>query len=184
LNNPSIIYKRAETNEELQQILELQRTNIPASISEEEKKKEGFVTVHHTFEILKAMNDKCTHVIAKYNDEVVGYALCMLKEFKEDIEVLKPMFQKIDDCIKEGETYLVMGQICIDKSFRKQGIFRGLYQYMKQQLQSNFNMIITEVDVANTRSLNAHYAVGFQLLRSYNSKGQDWALIALEMRKK
>ena len=96
MNNPSIIYKRAETNEELQQILELQRTNIPASISEEEKKKEGFVTVHHTFEILKAMNDKCTHVIAKYNDEVVGYALCMLKEFKEDIEVLKPMFQKID----------------------------------------------------------------------------------------
>jgi len=179
LDEPSIIYKRAETHKELRQILELQRTNIPTSISEEEKKKEGFVTVHHTFEILKAMNGKCAHVIAKYNNQVVGYALCMLKEFKEDIEVLQPMFKKIDDYINKGETYIVMGQICIDKAFRKLGIFRGLYQYMKQQLQSDFSMIVTEVDAANTRSLNAHYAVGFRLLHSYNSKGQDWALIAL-----
>ena len=82
---PIIEYKRAKTDLELNQILELQRSNIPSIISEDEKKKEGFVTVHHTLEILKAMNDKCAHIIAKHQDKVVGYALCMLKEFKEDI---------------------------------------------------------------------------------------------------
>lgn len=178
MNEHSIIYKRAETHEELAQILELQRTNIPASISEEEKKKEGFVTVHHTFEILKAMNEKCAHIIARYNNQVAGYALCMLKEFKEDIEVLKPMFQKIDDCLKDGETYVVMGQVCIDKAFRKQGLFRGLYNFMKEELQSDFDMIITEVDIANQRSLNAHYAVGFESLHRYSSNNQDWVLIS------
>lgn len=48
-----IIYKRAETTKELNQILELQRANIPSVISREEKTTEGFVTVYHDFEILK-----------------------------------------------------------------------------------------------------------------------------------
>jgi hypothetical protein len=112
-----IRYKTAKTNEELYQILEIQCANIPSVISKEESVKEGFVTVHHDFEILKAMNDKCPHIIAKNNGNVIGYTLCMLKEFKEDIEVLKPMFQQIDNCIKNGETYFTMGQVCVDNSF-------------------------------------------------------------------
>jgi hypothetical protein len=177
-----INYKRADSNEELNQILELQRANIPSVISEEESKTEGFVTVHHNFDILKAMNDRCPHVIAKSNDNVVGYTLCMLKEFKADIEVLKPMFQQIEACLNNDETYVIMGQVCVDKGFRKKGIFRGLYEYMKQELQSDYDMIITEVDVANTRSLDAHYAIGFKLLQSYQSNGQSWALISWDLR--
>ena len=174
---PIIEYKRAKTDLELNQILELQRANIPSIISEDEKKKEGFVTVHHTLEILKAMNDKCAHIIAKHQDKVVGYALCMLKEFKEDIEVLKPMFNQIDNSLKSNQTYMTMGQVCVDKAYRKQGVFRGLYNYMKQQLQLEFDMVITEVDVKNTRSVNVHYAIGFEDLHFYNSNNQEWALI-------
>lgn len=171
-----IIYKRVDSNQELDQILELQRTNIPSSISEDESKVEGFVTVHHNLEILKAMNEKCAHIIAKRNDKVVGYALCMLKEFKKNVEVLKPMFRQIDNCLNNDETYFVMRQICIDKQFRKRGIFRSMYEFMKQEMASKYDMIITEVDEENTRSLNAHYAVGFKLLQSYSSQ-RDWALI-------
>jgi len=124
------------------------------------------------------MNDKCPHIIAKSGSKVIGYALCMLKDFKESIEVLKPMFQQIDKCLNKNKTYLVMGQICVEKAFRKQGIFRGMYTFMKQEMASKYDMIITEVDVKNTRSLNAHYAVGFKLLHSYNSNQQNWALIS------
>jgi len=155
----------------------LQRVNIPSIISEEEKQQEGFVTVHHSFDILRQMNDKCAHVIAKNNDKVIGYALCMLKDFKEDIEVLRPMFERIDNCLQREDTYLVMGQICIDKRFRKQGVFRGLYQFMKEQLQSNYNMIVTEVDITNTKSINAHLAIGFNTLYSYRSNHQDWEIL-------
>ena len=177
-----IIYKRAESDQELTQILELQRTNYSSSISIEEKKQEGFVTVVHDFDILKKMNDTCAHIIAKHQDTVVGYALCMLKAFKDDIEVLKPMFHQIDTCLKPDQTYMTMGQICIDKAYRKQGIFRGLYNCMKENLQLEFDMVITEVDLENTRSVNAHYAVGFKLLQSYQSNRQDWALISWDLR--
>ncbi len=173
----NIVYKRAQTKEELQQILALQRANIPSAISKNEKEAEGFVTVHHTFEILNAMNAKCPHVIATYKEKVIGYALCMHPEFKNDIEVLKPMFEQIDACLKGDKSYLVMGQICIDKAFRKRGVFRGLYNFMREELQSRFDMIVTEVDEANVRSMNAHFAIGFKVLYSYHSNQQDWKII-------
>jgi ribosomal protein S18 acetylase RimI-like enzyme len=172
-----IIYKRAETIGELNQILELQYANIPSVISKEEKQQEGFVTVHHSFENLKEMNDKCAHIIAVSKERVIGYALCMLKEFKKEIEVLQPMFKQIDSHLKKDEAYVVMGQICIYKRFRKQGIFRGLYQFMKDQLQSDYKVIVTEVDITNTRSINAHRAIGFNTLYSYCSNHENWEIL-------
>lgn len=172
-----VIFKRASTNEELKQILELQRANNAASISEKEKQNEGFVTVQHTFEILKAMNDKCAHIIATHNNRVVGYTLSMVKEFKNTIDVLKPMFQEIEKNINEDTSYITMGQVCIDKAVRKQGIFRGLYEFMKLELNKKYDVIITEVDAENTRSLNAHKAIGFETLKTYSSNNQNWELI-------
>jgi len=177
----NIIYKKATSNEELHQILGLQSINLPTLVSEKIELSEGFLTVQHTFELLKAMNDACAHTIAKSNGKVIGYALSMVKDFKNDIDVLKPMFQHIDDHLDPKVNYIVMGQICIDKAYRKQGVFRGLYQYMKQQLQSEFDYIITEIDKNNARSLGAHMAIGFKELYSYRSNNQDWEITSWKL---
>ncbi|WP_298555874.1 N-acetyltransferase [uncultured Algibacter sp.] len=172
-----IIYKQVVSDEELYQILELQHKNIPASISKTEKQKEGFVTVQHDFETLKIMNNACAHSIAKHNNRVVGYALSMVKEFKDTIPVLQPMFEEIETIIEPITSYVTMGQICIEKSYRKQGVFRGLYSYMQLKLNTVFDAVVTEVDTKNIRSLNAHYAVGFKWLKSYSLNHQNWELI-------
>ena len=137
-----ISYKRAIADEELHEILELQRKNISISISEEEKQKEGFVTVQHDFDTLKSMNEVCTHSLAIYNNSVIGYALSMVKAFKDDIAILKPMFKEIENCVDSNLSYITMGQICIDKAFRKQGVFRGLYNAMKEHVKQEFDVII------------------------------------------
>ena len=41
---------------ELEQILDLQQRNLPKNISQEEREKEGFVTVEHDLDLLRAMN--------------------------------------------------------------------------------------------------------------------------------
>tara|TARA_R110000868_G_scaffold28686_8_gene107330 strand:- start:11737 stop:12276 length:540 start_codon:yes stop_codon:yes gene_type:complete len=175
-----IIYKRATSNEELHQILALQSINLPSLISEEIKLSEGFVTVQHTFELLKTMNDACAHTIAKSDGKVIGYALSMVKDFKNDIDVLKPMFQHIEDHLPKVN-YIVMGQVCVDSAHRGKGIFRGLYNAMKENLKDEYDTIVTEVDKKNTRSLNAHYASGFKELFTYHSNHQDWVLIYLDL---
>ncbi|HEX9826817.1 MAG TPA: GNAT family N-acetyltransferase, partial [Flavobacteriaceae bacterium] len=122
------------------------------------------------------MNDCCPHCIAKHGDKVVGYALSMHPKFADGIEVLKPMFIEINKIISGNAKYIIMGQICVGKNYRKRGIFRGLYNFMKQELQATFNYIITEVDAENLRSLNAHLAVGFEILREYHADNKDWII--------
>ena len=117
-----IIYKRAEKVAELRQILRLQQQNLPDNLSSETKRKEGFVTVKHNLELLTEMNNTCPHFIAVNEKNVVGYSLCMHPIFGDEIEVLKPMFSEIRKYYPDND-FIVMGQICIDKDFRKQGIF-------------------------------------------------------------
>lgn len=176
-----ITYYRASITEELNQVLKLQEDNLPKKLSISEKEKEGFLTVHHTFDILKQMNDACAHILAKHNDEVIGYALCMTKAFKAKIPVLIPMFNEIESVISKDTKYIIMGQICVSKDYRKQGVFRGLYEFMSKSLKSEFNVIITEVDTKNTRSLNAHKAIGFENMKTYKSNNQHWEIIGLEI---
>lgn len=149
-------------------------------LSLEEKKKEGFVTVSHTLEVLEQMNTRCSHIIAKDNDTVVGYVLCMHPMFTSEVEVLKPMFVEIEKIFPKERSFITMGQICIDKKYRGKGFFRKLYATMKDAVQPEFDAIITEVDAENTRSLNAHYAIGFKDLTTYFSNGQTWKLIGLK----
>ena len=170
-----ISYTQATTESDLRQILELQHSNLKINISEDDAIREGFVTVEHSLELLSAMNDLQPHIVAKEKDTIVGYALCMHPKFGNDIDILKPMFKEISKCYQSS--YIVMGQICIAKNYRGQGIFKKLYQTMNVETQGEFSSIITEVDLQNKRSLNAHYGLGFKDLGTYRSSGQDWKLI-------
>jgi len=174
-----ITYKKASSTEELNQILELQKSNLPQGLSKEELKEEGFLTVKHSLEIIQKMNDKCPHTIAKFNDEVIGYALSMTKSFASEIEILKPLFLEISKIIS-NENYIVMGQICVGKEFRKQGVFRGLYKFMKEKVARDYDLIITEIDAQNMRSLSAHKFVGFRKIKTYFSNNQEWVIVALK----
>ncbi len=137
------------------------------------------MTVSHTFDILKAMNDACPHVVAKSDGMVIGYALCMHPKFADDIVVLRPMFDEVEALHPKVENYIAMGQICVAKAYRGQGVFRKLYKTMREAVQPEFGLIITEVDAENERSLHAHYAVGFEELTTYRSEGQEWKVIWL-----
>lgn len=172
-----IQYKRVSSNDELKQIIVLQEQNLTGNISEDEKKSDGFVTIQYTMELLLKMNVACPHIIAKDDQKVVGYALCCTKELANDVGFLKNTLIEIESVSSVNTNYIVMGQICIDKEYRKRGIFRGLYGFMKHELNSEFDMVFTEVNLHNQRSLNAHYSIGYKSFKIHVSKNQTWDLI-------
>jgi L-amino acid N-acyltransferase YncA len=178
-----ITYGHSRSDAELQQLLDLQSANLPTHISETELQAEGFVTVNHDFELLKAMNTPYPHVVARDGESVIGYALVMLPAFRDRIPVLKPMFAEFDRAEFTGRrlsevSYFVMGQVCIAKGYRGQGIFQGLYDQMKRQMSQHFEAIVTEVSLRNPRSLRAHAKVGFHTIREYRTAGgEDWAIL-------
>ena len=184
MNKINATYHRASTDKELHQILKLQKDNLSLSLSNKEKRNEGFVTVNHTFEVLKRMNDKCAHCIVKHEDKVIGYALCMLNEFRNDVPELITMFDYMDGILQSKQltalNYFIMGQVCVDKHYRGQGVFRGLYNFLKSELRKDFDAVITEVNIKNQRSSKAHKAVGFEVLDEHTDNGEDWELIIMK----
>ena len=179
-----IQYSTAQTEDELWQILALQKANLTEKLSLSEIQSQGFVTVSHDFDLLAEMNSKHRHIIAKSNDKVIGYALVMLESFKNRIPVLLPMFEQFNSIIYQGKlmaeiNYFVMGQVCIAKGFRGQGIFKGLFEKMKLEMAADFHMVVTEVATRNQRSIKAHFNVGFKTIREYREKNSEhWAIIA------
>ena len=182
-----IQYGIAQSDNDLLQILELQKNNLPATLTIETASKEGFVTLQHSLELIKRMNSPYPHIIAKSNHEVVGYALVMLKSFSKDIPILFAMFDQLKDATYQNEKvdnkrYFVMGQICIKQKFRGQGIFVGLYEEMKSRMKDHFDFVITEISSDNKRSLRAHEKVGFETIKVFPSgSGADWIITLLNL---
>lgn len=177
-----ITYTVASNSEDLHQILELQKANVEEAISIDESKQQGFVTVHHDFELLQFMNQPHPHIIAKDGEIVVGYALIMLKSLKDRIPVLFSMFEEINNMIYRGEkleevAYFVMGQVCISKAYRGKGIFRGLYEEMKRQMSPHFKYVVTEIATRNTRSIRAHEKVGFKEIKIFSDEQEEWSIV-------
>lgn len=99
-----------------------------------------------------------SHHCQRQRDTVVGYTRCIHAEFGDEIEVLRAMFNKIRDIRNHEDKgsfndFMVMGQVCVAKTYRRQGVFRRPYETMLTEIQRQFKSIIPEVDVKNTRSL-------------------------------
>jgi hypothetical protein len=182
----SLEYSTADSIKDLQQILSLQQQNLERYISSEELRQEGFVTVHHDFELLEEMNKPHPHIIAKSDEVVVGYTLVMLRQMAQRIPILIPMFDKInrlqykDQALKDA-TYFIMGQVCISKSFRGKGVFANLYQKLKEEMRPHFQFCITEVAVRNPRSMRAHEKIGFKRLYQYSGGHEEWVILIWEL---
>jgi hypothetical protein len=185
---PEPTYRAAASDEDLRQILALQRKNLEDSLDPAEVVEQGFVTVRHDFEILRDMNDAARHVVAVSGGEVVGYALAMAPAFETRIPILQPMFAMLRQLEYQGRPlesypYFVMGQVCVAKPFRGSGAFAGMYEALRREHSGTFEMVITEIAQRNTRSIRAHAKVGFELLHRFRAEdGEVWDVVVWDWR--
>lgn len=167
-----ITYSRAETEKDLKGILSLQQSNLAKNLSGPEIQSQGFVTVCHSYADLWKLNCIEPHIIAKENGTVIGYLLAMTTLSKFDIPVLVPMFTLFDaisyqDQLIASYNYVVVGQVCVDKQYRGQGILDDCYSFYRNQFKQKYDFAITEIAASNLRSLKAHQRVGFSVIYDY-----------------
>lgn len=176
-------YGPSTTDAHLEQIMALQKANLPKNISIQEAREQGFVTVDHDMETLRDMNAPYHHSTAWAGEELAGYALVMETRFRDRIPVLIPMFELLDGIPWRGKPleewrYFVMGQVCVAKPYRGQGIFQGLYLDMRSRLSAHFDLVVTEISSRNPRSIRAHEKVGFENIHEYvGPDGEHWVVV-------
>jgi len=183
-----IIYTQAENLNDLKAILALQSANLHDHLSKEQIETEGFLTISHSLELLEIMSKASPQIIAKANEQIVGFCLSMTQEFENEIPILIPMFETMNNVSYQNKTlkeynYITVGQVCVADGFRGQRIFDGLYSSFQKQFDTDYEMAVTEISLRNTRSLAAHKRVGFVPLEQYTApNGEIWQIVVWDWR--
>jgi L-amino acid N-acyltransferase YncA len=184
-----INFTLATTEQDLNDILELQQANLRENVSQHERESQGFVTVCHSFEQIQNLNKYEKHVIAKHQNKVIAYALAMTAASKVEIPILAPMFDVFDELEFESKKiadfeYILVGQVCVAKTFRSQGVFDDLYEKYAQFYRSKYDFAITEIASSNTRSRKAHARVGFKEIHAFTDSNLiNWVIVIWDWKK-
>jgi L-amino acid N-acyltransferase YncA len=178
-----ITYTTANSVAELEGILQLQKSNLPRNLNTAEIQSQGFVTLDHTYAQLAKLNDLEKHLIAKDGDQVIAYLLAMTVDSRFDLPAIFPMFEAFDSIDYLGQKvsayhYLVVGQVCVDRAYRGQGILDQCYAAYKRFYGQKYDFAITEIASSNPRSLKAHQRIGFKAIHTYvDLYNTEWIVV-------
>lgn len=170
------------SKKELEQIHILNQQNLRQNVSRDEQLLEGFVSWHYSLELLEKMHALAQSIIVKDGDDVVAYALVTLKEACSFHTDLQMMLANLESVEYKGRSlmlydFYLMGQICISKNYRGKGVFNLLYQHHKKIYSKEYELLVTEISVGNTRSLKAHEKLGFQTIHTYSDNKDIWNIV-------
>jgi RimJ/RimL family protein N-acetyltransferase len=139
---------------------------------------------------LQQMHRYEKNIIAKDGENIAGYLLAMTEHSKADIPVLVPMFEVFDEIVFKGKSvaeykYIVVGQVCIGKAYRGQGLLDKCYAAYRDHFMSRYDFAITEIATSNQRSINAHKRIGFKEVHCYTDPQQTaWSIVIWDWGKK
>lgn len=176
-----------QSGRDLEQIIQLQQKNLKQFISQEEKDAQGFLTVQFDLPLLEQLHAIAPSIIIKHQDEVVAYAMTVLLESRLNYSAVESMIANFDHLQWKEKplhdyNFYVMGQICVAREHRGQGLFDQLYQHHKEVYSPRFDFIITEISTSNYRSLQAHKRVGFETIYSYTDDTDTWNMVIWDWR--
>jgi len=174
--------KLAQEASELEGILALQRRNLKRCLSESEAEEQGFLIAEYDLDYLRQMQEQRPSVIAVDDGRVVGYALVVTQEVRKGLPFISDLFDEIDrisyrGSLLAGTDYVVVGQLCVDKDYRGQGLVNRLYASFRASLEEHYQCGVTDIARANRRSLKAHQKVGFEVIHAIEYEGLTWDVV-------
>ena len=177
-----VTIKRVTDFAELNGIKKLQEDNLKKNLTDSEAESEGFVTAEYSMEFLEMLHQGSPSIIAKDGNQVVGYALVAVKSIREHHDLLSDLFNGIDKIkynrqLLKDCNYVVVGQLCVARNYRGQGLVQQMYQYFRSSLSGEFDFCITDVAETNPRSLKAHIKTGFQVVATLSYGGLGWSIV-------
>ncbi len=174
---------RLATKIDLKGINQLNQANLKKNIQDESIiTSEGYVSWEYPLALLQKIHDFHPSVVAIAEEKVVGYALILPKEARNDHPEFHLVLQKLDRIIYKQKplasyNYYGMGQVCVASSHRGKGVFRKLFEAHKNHMQKKYDFVVTTISVTNTRSIRAHQRIGFKTIHEFDDHFGNWIVV-------
>lgn len=169
--------------EDFDQIISLQKKNYKDNLSEEEKLKEGFISILYTNDELLEISKEGL-LVAEDDKKIVGLMMPLIPSHAKKVPLLKPFIKKFNDYEYNSKklssyNWVIAGQVLIDKNFKGLGLAESLWkEFVKLMKTKGYDIILSEISQNNPRSLHvATTKFGFKVLKKYSANGYDWYFI-------
>lgn len=147
----------------IDQIIALNRKYLITQLSNNEQLQNGFVRIAYNREELQLIIANKEIVIAVDNEMIVGYYLIGRKSGSPALAYQRNFALTIN----EGMAINTIGygcQVCIDESYRNNGLFAQMLQILVSQVKVKYNYLLCSVSNANLASLNTHLNNGWKTM--------------------
>jgi predicted GNAT superfamily acetyltransferase len=99
-------------------------------------------------------------IVAKDQDKVAGYLLTF--DFEDNTDCQKPILEYLKDKISEEfleKINICIGQVCVSKDYRRQGIAEKMYQEFFKK-NTSFDLRLMDIDKQYRASFGLHEKLG------------------------
>jgi hypothetical protein len=161
LDNRQMVMKfRRATSEDFSAILEVQAANFIGNLNDAARQN-GFLSVEFTREQIEEMADHVGIIVARDETGVAGYLCASACEFNRSFPLIADMMQQFNRIDYRGRSLtsyrvFIYGPVCIDRPYRGQGLLRGLYETLKQEVAGPYDVGVAFVAEDNPHSFRAH----------------------------
>ena len=174
---------------EIDNLLALQHENLRVNLDNQTVESQGYVSFEYNPTIIQRMMADEPQIIARADNQVVGYALASTIEATKTIEAAIPMLDMIAQLDYKGkpcreQKYYMVGQVCVKAGYRGMGVFDAIYGGHRRAFANRYDFTVTEVAVDNGRSLAAHHRLGFETIHIFFDalNGKEWHIIAWDFK--
>ena len=177
------MHYRRITSVDLPAVLALQEANLFINLTEQQR-EEGFLSAAFTQDQFRKMADEVAVLVADDAGKVCAYLCAGSVSFHSQSPLLAAMITALDGVHFLGrplasQRMFIYGPVCIERSHRRRGILRGLYDELLRLLAGEYEVGVGLVAKDNPRSLAAHTeGLGMSVAGDFAFTGKRYWIVA------
>ena len=182
----SKVHYRRASGDDYRDILLLNEANFRGNLSDADR-GDGFLSAIFTAKQIAAMAEELGIMVATVEDKVAGFLCAFRNDFDHGSPVVATMIASYERMQFEGKPLsayrsYAYGPVCIDKPYRRKGLFRGLYEAQRRDLTGLFEIGVALVSRDNLHSLHAHvFGLGMTEVGDFEVHGNRYATVVFRL---
>lgn len=181
-----IIIREAKKSD-LPRLIAINRASLGDSLSEEERKRSGFVLRLYPASLVSAIMALEPVLVAEIGGEVAGYLYPMPGYFREKVPALRSRLLLWDVVKYKGKFLsayrcIEMGMVVVETAYRRKGVFSRLIEELVRRYSREYELVVARVALGNEASLKAHERLGFELIEEGNEGESRFYMLAKDLR--
>jgi hypothetical protein len=169
-------------------ILSIQSDNLRHNLKPGQL-KDGYLSIAFSENQFRAFNRDIGVVVAKIQDQVVGYCCISSAIFNAQFPVLDQIVSNLSSYLIPGNdhgpekaTTCIHGPVCIAKSYRGRDVLNHLFSYgIKLAKNAGYSFCFAFISSDNQRSLKAHLKLPFHKVGKIVYSNIEYIVIACKI---